>query len=65
MAKASFVRSHDPVIFPPEYPTVLGDSTSGINGPDIETHTTHLAYIDHTDIDLPHLHTFGILLGVL
>lgn len=58
---ACFFRSDDPTIFPKEeYPTAIEDSTSGPDAPDVEMFTTPMAYIDHSTVVLPSLHTFAM-----
>ncbi|KAJ7261717.1 hypothetical protein B0H12DRAFT_1231375 [Mycena haematopus] len=57
---AAFVRSDDPVLFPPgEFPQALEDSTSGPASPDLELFCTPMAYKDHGRI-LFDMHTYGL-----
>jgi len=55
---AAFCRSDDPVLFPDEKEK-LGDSTSGLDCPDLEIFTTPMGYREHGLVVFP-MHTFGI-----
>ncbi|KAJ6624076.1 hypothetical protein B0H10DRAFT_2008400 [Mycena sp. CBHHK59/15] len=57
---AAFVRSDDPVLFPPsQFPDKLEDSTSGPTSPDLELFTTPLAYKEHGAIMFD-MHTYAL-----
>ncbi|KAF7336849.1 L-sorbose 1-dehydrogenase [Mycena venus] len=60
---AAFVRTDDPVLFPPtEFPQKLEDSTSGPASPDLELFCTPMAYKEHGkimfDMDTYALHCY-------
>ncbi|CAK5268208.1 unnamed protein product [Mycena citricolor] len=57
---AAFVRTDDPVLFPPsEYTQTLADSTSGAASPDLELFCTPLAYKEHGAIMFD-MHTYAL-----
>ncbi|KAJ6507876.1 hypothetical protein C8R47DRAFT_1236603 [Mycena vitilis] len=57
---AAFVRTDDPVLFPPEdFPKKLEDSTSGAQSPDLELFCTPMAYKEHGTV-LFDMHTYGL-----
>ncbi|KAJ7745693.1 hypothetical protein B0H16DRAFT_1557877 [Mycena metata] len=57
---AAFVRSDDPVLFPPvDFPQKLEDSTSGPASPDLELFCTPLAYKEHGKIMFD-MHTYAL-----
>ncbi|KAJ7928754.1 hypothetical protein B0H13DRAFT_2311060 [Mycena leptocephala] len=57
---AAFVRSDDPVLFPPkDFPKKLEDTTSGPASPDLELFCTPMAYKEHGLIMFD-MHTYGL-----
>ncbi|KAF8161719.1 hypothetical protein K438DRAFT_305216 [Mycena galopus ATCC 62051] len=57
---AAFVRSDDPVLFPPrDFPQQLEDSTSGLAAPDLEIFCTPMAFKDH-GLTLFDMHTYSL-----
>ncbi|KAF7374613.1 hypothetical protein MSAN_00345900 [Mycena sanguinolenta] len=57
---AAFVRSDDPILFPPlDFPHKLEDSTSGPASPDLELFCTPMAYKDHGRIGFD-MHTYSL-----
>ncbi|KAK7033397.1 L-sorbose 1-dehydrogenase [Favolaschia claudopus] len=57
---AAFVRSDNPVLFPPaQYPQKLEDSTSGAASPDLELFCTPVAFKDHGAI-LFDMHSYAL-----
>ncbi|KAF8133092.1 hypothetical protein K438DRAFT_1923000 [Mycena galopus ATCC 62051] len=57
---AAFVRTDDPVLFPPaDFPQKLEDSTSGPASPDLELFCTPMAYKEHGAI-MFNMHTFAL-----